>query len=190
MPETPRAKRDLSFEPRRFDSGFTRKYRGADKSASEVVLNLTVVGVAAVNRVEEVLAEFGLLLKTFSVLVVIAGEAEALTPTVIAERTLIAKTTMTSALDALERMDLVRREPHPASRRSILVSATERGETVAQEALSRLHRLEAQWMKPMPEADRQRLIELLGQAKGLLGAAEVPVPATTTSQGGSNGAGR
>ena len=68
--------------------------------------------------------------------------------------------------------------------------ATERGENVAQEALSRLHRLEARWMEPMPEADRQRLIELLGHAKGLLGAAEVPSPATRTARGGSNGAGR
>jgi DNA-binding MarR family transcriptional regulator len=124
------------------------------------------------------------------VLVVIAGEPEPLSPTVIVERTLIAKTTMTSALDALERMDLVRREPNPRSRRSILVRATERGESVAHEALSRLHRLEAQWMKSMPEADRQRLIELLGQAKGLLGAAEVPAPVAITARGGSNGAGR
>jgi DNA-binding MarR family transcriptional regulator len=167
--ETPKAERDASFEPRRFDPGWRSRYPAGDRSASEVVLNLTLAGVAAVNRVEEVLSEFGLVLKTFSVLVVLAGKPEPLTPTVIADRTVIAKTTVTSALDALERLDLVRREPHPTSRRSILVRATRHGEAVAAQALTRLHECEAHWIREMPEADRQKLIELLGQAKGLLG---------------------
>jgi MarR family transcriptional regulator, transcriptional regulator for hemolysin len=190
MSETPKAKRDPSFDPRRFDRGWSRRYPGADRSASEVVLNLTLAGASAINRVEEVLAEFGLVLKTFSVLVAIAGEPEPLTPTLIAERTVIAKTTLTSALDVLERLDLVRREPNPTSRRSVLVRATEHGEAVAQEALSRLHDCEAQWIRAMPEADRQTLIELLGQAKGLLGAAELPRPGARTARKGSTGAGR
>lgn len=190
MSETPKAKRDPSFDPRRFDRGWRTRYPGGDQSASEVVLNLTLAGASAINRVEEVLAKFGLVLKTFSVLVVIAGEPEPLTPTLIAERTLIAKTTLTSALDVLERLGLVKREPNPTSRRSVLVRATGRGEAVAQEALTLLHEYEAHWIRAMPEADRQTLIELLGQAKGLLGAAELPRPGARNATNGSTGAGR
>ena len=138
--------------------------------------NLTIAGVAAVNRVEDVLAEFGLVLKTFSVLVVITGEPEPLTPTVIAERTVIAKTTITSALDALERLDLVRREPHPTSHRSVLVRATQHGEAVAGGGARAAARIRGTLVQGQVGGDRQRLIELLGQGRSIDEMSVVRIP--------------
>ena len=165
---TIRAKRDPSFSPLRVHDSFERDFPHGERSASEVLLNLTYAGVVAVNRVEEFLDPYGLVLKSFNVLAVVDGDPEPLTPTVIGERTLITKTSVTSVLDSLERLGLVSRSPHPTSRRSILVSVTPQGHTTCADILRRLHALEAEWMGGMPESRRQTLIRLLGEARGLL----------------------
>lgn len=165
-----RAQRDPTRIPVRVHDGFEREYPGADRSATEVLLNLTFAGVVAVNRVEDFLVPYGLVLKAFNVLAVVHGDPAPLTPTTIGERTLITKTSVTSILDSLERQGLVRRLPHPTSRRSILVEATRHGRAVCSEILSGLHAQEAAWMAGMPEQRRQALIRLLGEAKGLLNA--------------------
>jgi DNA-binding MarR family transcriptional regulator len=168
------AKRDPSLEPARVPGDFGQEFPGADTSATEVILNLTLAGTVTINRVEELLAQYGLVLKAFNVLAVVSGAQEPLTPTAITGRTFVGKTTVTSVLDALERRQLVRRYPHPSSRRSVLVEATTAGTQTCNEILRRLHALETQWLAGMTETDRQTLLRLLGQAKGLLSRAQVP----------------
>ena len=169
-----RAKRDPSFEPVRVPASFRREFPDGDPSATEVTLNLTLAGTMAINRVEELLSQYGLVLKSFNVLAVVCGAGEPLTPTEIAGRTFVGKTTVTSVLDALERRALVRRSPHPTNRRSVLVVATPTGGKACDAVIPRLHALEAQWLAGMAEPDRQALLRLLGLAKGLLSRAEVP----------------
>jgi DNA-binding MarR family transcriptional regulator len=171
-----RAKRDPSFEPVRVPADFEQEFRQASASATEVTLNLTLAGTLTINRVEELLGQYGLVLKGFNVLAVVSGAAEPLTPSAIAERTFIGKTTVTSVLDVLERHGFLRRYPHPANRRSVLVEASDRGRLTCEEILARLHALEAQWLAGMAERDRQTLLRLLGQAKGLFSQAQVPPP--------------
>ena len=171
---TPQAKRDPSFEPVRVHGNFQREHPDGQASATEVTLNLTLAGTMAINRVDELLAQYGLVLKSFNVLAVVAGATEALTPTAISERTFVGKTTVTAVLDALERRQLMRRTPHPSSRRSVLVEVLPDGRHACDEILRRLHVLEAQWLADMPEADRQTLLRLLGEAKGLFSRAQVP----------------
>lgn len=88
-------------------------------------------------------------------------------------------TTVTSVLDALERRRLVRRYPHPANRRSVLVEVTATGREVCADILARRHTLEKQWLAGMAESDRQELLRLLGEAKGLFSRAHVPPRPTT-----------
>ena len=164
------ARRDPGHAPVRVHGDFEREFPGAERSATEVLLNLTFTGVVALNRVEEVLAPHGLVLKSFSVLAVVDGDPEPLTPTTIGERTLIAKTSVTSVLDSLEKLRYVRRRPHNTNRRSILVEVTQHGTTVCAQALRILHARETAWMAAMPEGRRQTLIRLLGEARGLLNA--------------------
>ena len=165
-----RARRDPSADPIRVHAEFEDEFPGADRSATEVMLNLTFAGVVAVNRVDELLSRYGLVLKSFNVLAVVAGDPEPLTPTTIGERTLIAKTSVTSILDSLERLGLVRRRPHPASRRSVLVELTPAGTATCAEVLRTLHAQEAEWLAAMPQGRRQTLIRLLGEVKSLLSA--------------------
>lgn len=175
-----RAKRDPSFEPARVPESFQREFPDGDPSATEVTLNLTLAGTVTINRVEELLAQYGLVLKSFNVLAVVSGAGEPLTPTAIAGRTFVGKTTVTSVLDALERRSLIRRYPHPRNRRSVLVEVTPTGSRACDAILHRLHALEAQWLADMAEPDRQALLRLLGEAKGLFSHAEVP-PAAQAS---------
>ena len=174
MPGTLRAKRDPSFEPARVPDNFGQEFPDGDASATEVTLNLTLAGTLTINRVDELLAQYGLVLKSFNVLAVVSGADGPLTPTAITGRTFVGKTTVTSVLDALERRGLVRRFPHPTNRRSVLVEATAQGARDCAEVIRRLHALEAQWLADMPGPDRQTLLRLLGEAKGLFSRARVP----------------
>lgn len=167
----PRLKPFPGTEPVRVDPAFSSEFPDGEASATEVVLNLTLAGVAALNRTEDVLAEFGLVITGFNVLAVLAGAREPLTPTAVAERTFIAKATVTSVLDRLERRELVRRAPNPDSRRSLLVAVTADGNAMCTAILDRLHASEARWLAGMPERDRQSLVRLLGVARGLLSTA-------------------
>ena len=176
------AKRDPSSDPARVPAGFEEEFPDADGSATEVILNLALAGTLTINRVEELLAQYGLVLKAFNVLAVVSGAEGPLTPTAITGRTFVSKTTVTSVLDALERRGLVRRFPNPASRRSVLVEPTATGSRACDEILGRLHVLETQWMAGMAEPDRQTLLRLLGQAKSLLSQARVPPRPATASQ--------
>jgi DNA-binding MarR family transcriptional regulator len=168
------AKRDRSFDPVRMHPGFEREFPAGEASASEVVLNLTLAGTIAINRVEELLTQYGLVLKAFNVLAVLTGAGEALTPTTISQRTFVGKTTVTSVMDALERRRLLSRRQHPSNRRSVLVEVTDDGRSMCQDILVRLHELEATWVAELSERDRQTLIRLLGQTKGLLSRARIP----------------
>jgi DNA-binding MarR family transcriptional regulator len=158
------------MSPVRVHRGFAEEFPESEASASEVMLNLTFTGVVALNRVDEFLAPYGLVLKSFNVLAVLGGDPEPLTPTVIGERTLIAKTSVTSVLDSLERLGFARRRPHPRSRRSTLVELTQKGRATCAEVVRGLHVQEARWIAAMPERRRQSLIRLLGEVRGLLNA--------------------
>ena len=166
-----RARQDLRAAPLRMHPAFEEEFPDCERSASEAVLNLTFTGTLAINRVDDVLAPFGLVLKSFSVLAVLHGSDEALTPTVIAQRTLVAKTSVTSALDSLERLGYVLRSQHPSSRRSTLVTLTPKGRAAAEAALHTLHRAEAEWMASLPPSRRESLVRLLGATtRALIGA--------------------
>lgn len=165
-----RAKRDPTFAPLQVHDGFEAEFPDGDRSAAEVMLNLTFAGMAAVNRVEDLLTPYGLVLKSLNVLAVVAGDPSPLTPTVIGQRTLIVKTSVTAVLDRLEALGLVRRRPHPVNRRSVLVEATPEGSALCANVLRQLHAREKEWLAGMAADDRQRLITLLGHVKGLLNA--------------------
>jgi DNA-binding MarR family transcriptional regulator len=73
------------------------------------------------------------------VLAVIEGARQPLEPSVIAERVLITTGSMTSILDTLERRGLVRRMPHPADRRKLLVDITPDAQAILDQLLPSLH---------------------------------------------------
>jgi DNA-binding MarR family transcriptional regulator len=68
---------------------------------------------------------------------------------------------MTNRLDRLETAGLVRREPHPTSRRSLLVSLTDEGRRVVDAAVTEHVANEEALLAGLTAAQRRQLDDLL-----------------------------
>ena len=118
---------------------------------------------------EQARAEYGLSATGKQALAVIEGAREALEPSVIAERLIITTGSMTSILDTLERAGLVRRMPHPADRRKLLVDVTDEAIAIVDELLPSLHQRERTIIDDALTAAEQRtLIALLAKVQASL----------------------
>jgi len=94
-------------------------------------------------------------------LAVLEGADEPLEPTVIAERLIITTGSMTSMLNTLERRGLVRRMPHPADRRKLLISITATGAAIVDRMLPSLHSRERTIMNDALTKTEQRELRTL-----------------------------
>jgi len=73
---------------------------------------------------------------------------------------------MTSMLDPLERAGLVRRMPHPADRRKLLVDVTDDAIAVVDELLPSLHQRERTIIgDALTRAEQRTLLELLAKVQ-------------------------
>ena len=158
---------------------FATEYPDADRGSTELFATLMRTGFVLGAELDRVVAaSIGLNQAATNTLAVVEGAGAPLTPSEISERTLISSATMTSTLDRLERLDLVRRLPNPDDRRSVLVEVTEAGAALCDAFLPGIHRVEQAVMADLEPDERDRLLELLG--KVLDGAARVatadPIP--------------
>jgi DNA-binding MarR family transcriptional regulator len=115
-------------------------------------------------------------------LAVLDGAGEALTPSQISERVLVASATMTATLDLLERRDWVRRSPNPEDRRSTKVQITAEGCATADRLLPGIRAIERRALSSLTEAERLQLLNLLAKVLESLAsiAAEPAQPLTGT----------
>ena len=114
---------------------------------------------------ERLLAAYRLTGTGFNVLEILRGAHQPLQPSTIAEHMLITRGGMTKALDALERLDFVRRMPHPTDRRMLLVEITDTGTRIMNELLVRLHAAEKRWLDVLTPAEQHIFIELMGRVQ-------------------------
>jgi len=125
---------------RRVDDDFEDEYPGASALATECFANLFHAADLLMelhNRQSR--EQYQLSPSARQVLAVIEGARQPLEPSVIAERVLITTGSMTSILDTLERRGLVRRMPHPADRRKLLVDITPEAQAILDQLLPSLH---------------------------------------------------
>jgi DNA-binding MarR family transcriptional regulator len=114
--------------------------------------------------------DYGLSATARMALAVIEGAHEPLEPSVIAERLIITSGSMTSMLDTLERRGLVRRMPHPADRRKLLVDVTDGARAILDELLPSLHDRERRLMEAaLTKDERRRLLEILAKVQSAAG---------------------
>jgi DNA-binding MarR family transcriptional regulator len=73
----------------------------------------------------------------------------------------IDRTTMVAVVDELERSGLVERRRDPSDRRAYSLHATAKGHRVLGRAGEAAKRAEAEFLSPLPPADRRRLKQLL-----------------------------
>jgi len=90
-----------------------------------------------------------------------AGAPYQLSPKQLLQQTLVSSGTMTNRIDRLVGRRFVRREADPDDGRSVLVTLTEDGRVRVDAAITRLMDAEAELLRRLSAADRDRLAALL-----------------------------
>lgn len=151
--------------PIRVTPSFEDEYPGSSRLASECMINIGVTWFTAEPVFNRLLAAYHLNGTGFNVLEILRGAGQPMRPSAIADHMLITRGGMTKALDALERLDLVKRLPHPSDRRMLLVEITDSGRRVMDELLLRLHTSEQSWLDVLTPEEQQLFIELMGKVQ-------------------------
>ncbi|MER7796749.1 MarR family transcriptional regulator [Microbacterium sp. NPDC096154] len=90
-----------------------------------------------------------------------AGDPYQLSPKQLLQQTLVSSGTMTNRIDRLVKRGFVRRESDPGDGRSVLVTITDEGRTRVDAAITRLMDAEAELLRRLSGAERDRLATLL-----------------------------
>ena len=149
--------------PLRLGDSFEEEFPGASRSASELSVNLARAGSLFLAELQRRRRPYSdLSVAAFQILAIIEGEGAPLPPSVITERTLVTSGTMTSLLDTLERRGLIVRAAHPGDRRMQLIDITDAGRDIVDVVLPVTHRITREVFAELTEAERERMIRVLG----------------------------
>jgi MarR family transcriptional regulator, organic hydroperoxide resistance regulator len=132
-----------------------------DFASLAAVSNIFRAATVVRNHMERtVLAQTDLSFTAFTVLWVlwIWGEQEARR---VAEESGISRGTLTGVIGTLEARGLVQRRPHPADRRSVLMSTTRQGDVVMQQVYPQFNREESKVSSGLDNGDQLALADAL-----------------------------
>jgi DNA-binding MarR family transcriptional regulator len=161
------------------DPDYKVEYPGADASSTEAFATLVRAGTAALMELDRrIVATFDVPHPAATMLAVLDGAGEPLTPSQISERVLVASASTTATLDLLERRGWVRRMPNPDDRRSTLVEITPAGSAITDRLLPGIRAVERSAMDALTKSERVQFLALLGKVLGRLAelADEEPTP--------------
>ncbi|MGH2749624.1 MAG: MarR family winged helix-turn-helix transcriptional regulator [Actinomycetota bacterium] len=153
----------MASGPLRVEADHARRYPGADKLATECVVNLIRTESLVVAELDRLFRSYHLTGPGFNVLMIIQGAGRPLSPYEIGDRRLVTRGTVTGLLDTLEKQGLVRRTPHPDDRRMLWIELTDRGRALLAEVSHELFPAQAEMMSALSERQRDTLIRLLGK---------------------------
>ena len=146
----------------RVEPEFETTYPGASRLATECVLNTGYIADRFGAYVEALVRRRGIpSMAAFNALEVVRGAGEPLPPSVIAERMVLSRGTMTSILDSLERRGLIRRVRHERDRRMRRVIVTDEGARRALAVLPELHAAEQRWLACLTPNQQRMLLRLV-----------------------------
>lgn len=120
-------------------------------------------------RVENVLRDFDISFARYEVLMLLLfGGTGKLPMRVIGSRLQVHPTSVTNAVDRLERAGLVVRRPHPSDRRTTLIEITPPGRRLAQSATQRLN-TDVFEQPGLNRREVRSLVDVLGQLRASAG---------------------
>lgn len=122
--------------------------------------SLARVGQAVASAHNDALADYGLNMRTFAVLAIVA-DGEVRSQLEIAKAVGLDKSTLVATLDSLEAVGLVERRPDPADRRARVVVATEKGRVLIDQAADVVKETEDRILSGMSCEDAERIKHLL-----------------------------
>ena len=144
---------------------FEQDWPGASSLATECIMNLLRTAGDISERMAELLRPYDLTPTQAQVLSIIHGAGEPLPHHIIGERLVVARGTVSFLVDTLERRGLVRRVPHPNSRRTVLVAITEEAERLLHGYRPRIHQLDRDLVAGLCAEEQDTLLELLGRVQ-------------------------
>ncbi|HEY0071370.1 MAG TPA: MarR family transcriptional regulator [Chloroflexia bacterium] len=148
----------------RLEADFEQQWPGSSTLATECVLNMGLLVTRMLAYGQTMAREVGIPSATaFNVLTVLRGAEGPLPPSVIADRMIVTRGTMTSVLDSLQRHGLIRRVPHSRDRRMLLVEITEEGVSRVETVLPRFHDTERRWMSCLSAEEQRTLLDMLAR---------------------------
>jgi DNA-binding MarR family transcriptional regulator len=151
---------------------FEQDWPGASARATECVMNLLRTAGDISERLAELLRPYDLTPTQAQVLSIIHGAREPLPHHTIGERLVVARGTVSFLVDTLERRGLVRRVPHPNSRRTVLVAITEDAERLLHEFRPRIHQFDRNLVAGLGPEEQDALLRLLGCVQARMAAHE------------------
>jgi DNA-binding MarR family transcriptional regulator len=154
-----------SAEPRiQLEATFEETWPGASALATACILNLHVLAEQIGAYGEAVLQKYGIPSRAaFNVLTILAGDPDPLLPSIIAERMVVTRPTVTGVLHTLEGRGLIRRRPHPTDGRMALVEITDAGRACVEQIRPALHRAERRWLAALDEAEQRTLLDCVAK---------------------------
>jgi MarR family 2-MHQ and catechol resistance regulon transcriptional repressor len=155
-------------EPIRMGPTFEQDWPGASSRATECVMNLMRTADELTERIAAILRPYALTPAAAQVLSIIHGAGEPLPQHVIGERMVASRGTVSWLVDGLERRGLVRRLPHPSSRRTVLVEITESAEQLLITFRPAIHALDRASVADLSDEEQDTLVELLGRIQAQL----------------------
>jgi DNA-binding MarR family transcriptional regulator len=146
----------------RMPADFHDQTPDANVLATEAVMNTIRTADMAFERI-------GRLLRPLNVSLL--RDHGPMAPSVVGDRLIVTRATVTGLLDSLERRGLVRRSANPADRRSLVVEITPLGLEVIHQVRTIIHRHETAWMSVLSDAELQAYIALLHRMQDSIAAA-------------------
>jgi len=149
----------------RVSDSFVASRPDVDPTVTELVLNVLTAGQLLMNRLEETLRPFRLSSSTFTLLQIVAGDTDPVTPSQIAARAPVPVTTatVTGLIDTCEKHGWVERRRHPTDRRMVIVDITAAGRTLLADVVPVVLAAERRWTATTTPAGRRRLTNGLGE---------------------------
>lgn len=141
---------------------FEIEFPSASRKATEAFLNLGMLVGAVRAAVEGLVDEAGLpSMAGFNVLSVLDGDPRPLRPSVIAERMMVTRATITGLLDSLEARGMVARHVNTADGRSRDVAITATGRRIVRRLVPRLHDFERSLMGVLNDRQLDDLLAMV-----------------------------
>jgi DNA-binding MarR family transcriptional regulator len=146
---------------------FEEEFPRASALATECFLNLGRVAVSMLSELDRFLGKFGISSYTsFNALTVLAGAGDPIPPSVVAERMVVTRPTLTGVLQTLERLGFVTRSAHPSDGRMRLVSLTDAGRDIVAQVLPEVHRFEEELFRGLDRSQQSALLDSLSVIAG------------------------
>ena len=146
----------------RLEPTFEQEWPGAEALATECGLNLGDLNSQLKSFGEALVRRFRIpSIAAFNLLTILHGAAEPLPPSVIAERMIVSRPTMTGIRRTPEQRGLVRRMPHPTDQRMVLIALLPPGREAVEALRAALHQAEKQLMSRLKAGEQRDLLGFL-----------------------------